>query len=254
MAVEFDVKGSRTSEYRFLPEYLEVSPELNGRHDKPDIQTLITSILEHGQLQPVTIRRGGGKPILVAGFSRWRAITEINAKKMTEKPLELRCSYTALTEKQAFLANIAENRDRNPTSPMDDAYNIQRLVNVYQMTEQECADTYRASVAWVKSRLQLIEATPALEKVVRAGKVTGTVAQAIAKLNKQHQNNLAKVAEEKGKVTAADIQREVGAPAKSKPKDVLELADAACRLMIDDEISIDEAQKAAKAYLKARGL
>ena len=40
MAVEFEVKGSRTSEYRFLPEQLEVDPVLNGRHDLPNLDTL----------------------------------------------------------------------------------------------------------------------------------------------------------------------------------------------------------------------
>ena len=78
MAVEFDVKGTRTSEYLFAPEQLEIDPSLNGRHELPDIQWIVESILTHGQLQPVTIRRSGGKPVLVAGFSRWRAVSQIN--------------------------------------------------------------------------------------------------------------------------------------------------------------------------------
>ena len=212
MAVEFNAPGTRTSEYKFLPQYIEVAPEMNGRHELPDIQWIINSILRHGQLQPVTIRRTASKPVLVAGFSRWRAISEINKQKLTEKPLELRCSYTQLTEKQAFLANIEENRVRNATTPMDDAYNLQRLVNVYQMTLDECADSYRASVSWVKGRLALIEATPEVEKQIRAGKIKGPAAKAVAKLSKEHQQNLAKVAEEKGNVTAADIRRETGEP------------------------------------------
>ena len=192
MAVDFDVKGSRTSEYRFLPEMLEVDAQMNGRHDLPDIGWIVDSILRHGQLQPVTIRRTASKPVLVAGFSRWRAVSQINKQKLTEKPLELRCSYTALTEKQAFLANIEENRVRNATTPMDDAYNIQRLINVYQMTVDEVKDAYRAqSVAWVKSRMALIEATPAVEKQIRKGTIKGPAAKAITKLSKEHQDKLA---------------------------------------------------------------
>jgi ParB/RepB/Spo0J family partition protein len=257
MAVEFDVKATRTSEYGFLPEELEVIPEMNGRHELPDIQWIIDSILTHGQLQPVTIRRTGGKPVLVAGFSRWRAVTAINKNKMMEKPLRLRCSYTALTDKQAFLANIEENRVRNATTPMDDAYNIQRLINVYQMTEQEVADSYRASVAWVKSRLVLIEATPEVEQEIRKGTIKGSAAKEIAKLSKEHQQNLAKIAKETGKVTPADIRKETGKQAKKaepKPGSLLDLADAACRLILDDNVSMDEAQYAAKEYLKARGI
>ena len=81
MAVEFNAPGTRTSEYKFLPQYIEVAPEMNGRHELPDIQWIINSILRHGQLQPVTIRRTASKPVLVAGFSRWRAISEINKQK-----------------------------------------------------------------------------------------------------------------------------------------------------------------------------
>src|SRR5690348_9978533 len=171
MAVEFEIKGTRTSEYGFLPEELEIIPEMNGRHELPDVQWIVDSILRHGQLQPITIRRTGGKPVLVAGFSRWRAVNEINSKGLSERPLRLRCSYTALNEKQAFLANIEENRVRNQTTPMDDAYNIQRLINVYQMTEQEVADSYRETVTWIKGRLSLIELIPEAEKAVRDGRV-----------------------------------------------------------------------------------
>jgi ParB/RepB/Spo0J family partition protein len=257
MAVDFDVKGTRTSEYRFLPESIEIDPAMNGRHELPDIQWIVDSILRHGQLQPVTIRRTAGKPVLVAGFSRWRAVSEINKNKLTEKPIELRCSYTALNEKQAFLANIEENRVRNATTPMDDAYNIQRLINVYQMTESEVAESYRASASWVKGRLTLIEATPEVEKQIRKGTIKGPAAKAIAKLSKDHQKNLAAVAEKKGKVTAADIQKEVGTPVKAKPatapKSALDLADAMCRLILDEQ-PWNELELAAKAYGKERGL
>jgi len=187
---------------------------MNGRHELPDIQWIVDSILKYGQLQPVTIRRTASKPVLVAGFSRWRAVSKINKDKLTEKPLELRCAYTQLSEKQAFLANIEENRVRNATTPMDDAYNLQRLVNIYQMTLDECADSYRASTSWVKGRLALIEATPEVEKQIRAGKIKGPAAKAITKLSKEHQNKLAKIAEEKGKITPADIRREIGEPEK----------------------------------------
>ncbi len=260
MAVEFDVKGTRTSEYLFAPEQIEIHAEMNGRHELPDIAWIVESILAHGQLQPVTIRRTGGKPVLVAGFSRWRAVSEINKKKLTEKPISLRCSYTALNEKQAFLANIEENRVRNATTPMDDAYNLQRLINVYQMTEDECAESYRTSKAWVKGRLALIEATPELERVIRSGKVTGSAGKTIAKLSKEHQRNLAKVAEEKGKVTPADVKREVGEKPKPSPvllsqpyTDMKKLAVTLARHVIADDQTFEKMESLAKEVLGAAG-
>jgi ParB/RepB/Spo0J family partition protein len=215
MAVEFDVPMTRTSEYLCLPEDVQIDPAMNGRHELPDIEALVDSILTHGQLQPVTIRRTAGKPVLVAGFSRWRAISHINKKGLAPKPIKLRCSYTQLTEQQAFLANIEENRVRNATTPIDDAYNIQRLINVYQMSEDEAADAYRASVSWVKGRLKLLELTPEAEKAVRSGRVAPSAAKAIAKLSKEHQKA---VVAKQGKITAADVRREAPAPAKVPAK------------------------------------
>lgn len=217
MAVEFHVKGSRTSEYRFLPENIEVDPKMNGRHDLPDIQWIIDSILRHGQLQPVTIRRSANKPVLVAGFSRWRAISEINKKKLADRPIELRCCYTALDEQQAFLANIEENRVRNTTTPLDDAYNCQRLLNVYGMDDKQIAEAYRESVAWVKGRLKLVELVPEAKKAFKAGRLVGTAAKAISKLSAEHQRKVLKSKQE-GKITAADVRKETGQTPTAKPR------------------------------------
>lgn len=212
MAVEFESTVKRTSEYTALPEDIEVPAELNGRHELPDISDLVQSILTHGQLQPVVIRKTGKKPVLVAGFSRWRSIAHINANNLTPNPLRLNCSYTQLTERQAFLANIEENRVRNATTPMDDAYNIQKLINVYQMSEQGAADAYRVSLQWIKGRLQLLELAPEAEVAVRAGRVAPSAAKAIAKLTREQQK---RIVSKEGKVTAADVKRE--APPKPPP-------------------------------------
>jgi hypothetical protein len=85
---------------------------------------------------------------------------------------------------------------------MDDAYNIQRLINVYQMSEKDAADAYRASVAWIRDRLQLLELAPEAAQAVQDGRVKPSAAKAIAKLSREHQK--AAVAKP-GKVTAKDI-------------------------------------------------
>ena len=266
MAVQFDEPIKRSGEeWAPYPEQLVISAELNGRHDSPDIEPLIQSILEVGQLQLCLTRREGGKMVLSAGFNRWRAVSEINKRKLTPEPLRLKCVYRDMNEKQAFLANIAENHVRNATTPMDDAYNIQRLINVYQMSKDEVCKAYGMSISWVSGRLNLIEATPEVEKAIRAGKIKGTAATAIAKRSKQQQNNLAQIAEKNGKVTATHIRKETGGsnvPAKSAdaPKgtetpannNLFELADRMYQAFADLYGDEDELPAAAKAYWKAR--
>jgi len=252
MAVEFQVEGSRTTEYRFLPQNIEVDPKMNGRHELPDIQWIIDSILRHGQLQPVTIRREAGKPVLVAGFSRWRAVSEINRKGLAEKPIQLRCCYTALDAQQAFLANIEENRVRNTTTALDDAYNCQRLANVYALTEEQIAETYRESVSWVRGRLQLIEMVPEAKKALKEGRIVGSAAKAIAKLSAEHQRN---VLRKEGTITASDVRKELGTPARKpngKPEpekpDAMKVADELVSLILSENRTWDAVTDLAQSY------
>src|ERR1700736_3436645 len=105
MAVEFTEakrQYNRIKDYSFEPEALQINPKLNERHDLPDIEWLIADIVANVQLQAVTIRNDGGKPVLCAGFSRWRAIVEINKRKLTPVPLKIRCSYFKGDEREGF--------------------------------------------------------------------------------------------------------------------------------------------------------
>lgn len=197
-----------------FPEEIEIRPEMNGRQDKPDIEWLITSILEHGQLQPCGIWDDGGQAVLSFGFSRWRAISEINKRKLAPNKLQIKCVYVNCNEKGAFIRNISENRMRNETTPIDDAHNIRHLADAWQMPEAEIARIYfptaatedelKRAVKWIHARLELIKLTPESEKAMKDGRLTETAAAAIAKLSAAQQR--AALSSKEGKITAKDIK------------------------------------------------
>lgn len=218
MAVNFTVQNTRTSEYRFFPEDITIVPELNGRYEKPDIKWLIADILSQdsrgnikGQTQPCIIRNDGGLPVLVAGFSRWRAISAINEQGLVPVKMAVRCTYNQCSEFEAFKINISENRFRNPTTPLDDAHNINRLIK-YGMVETSIAEIYfptakteselRDAVRFVNERISLLTLTPAVETEVRAGRVTESAMKAIAKMSEKQQ---AEVIKKEGKIERKDV-------------------------------------------------
>lgn len=219
MAVDFKVQHTRTSEYLFAPEDITVDPALNGRHDLPPIDGLAQSILSIGQQQPVVIRNDGGKPALVAGFSRWRAVIHINKGGLAPVPLKLRCVYFRGSAQEGFLANIAENRERNQTTPMDDAHNIARLER-YGLTHEEIAKVYRESAGWVKDRLALLDLTEESRDALREGRLKPTAATHIAKLSAEQQR---KAVAGKSKVTVRDAKVASGAKQKASMRDVRNL-------------------------------
>ena len=239
MAVSFSVEHKRTSEYRMFPEVLVIHPELNGRVDKPDVEWLIADILKNGQIQPVTIRNDGGRPVLVAGFSRWRAISEINKRKLSPVKMQLRCTYLECTETEAFVANIAENRYRNSTTALDDAHNLKRLLKVYAMTEEQVLEIYfpdlkpdnkKAAQRWIKNRVALISLVPEAAKAVADGRVKETAAVAIAKLSEEQQRE---VVAGKGKVQGKDLPTHAPRPAKANGKGSLATIKTAIEQVIE---------------------
>lgn len=165
MAVAFTTEHTRTSEYLFDPKELIVKPELNGRHEAPDIEPLIADIVRRGQIEPVIVRSDGGKAVLCAGFSRWRAITEINKRKLTPVPLAIRACYLKANELDGFVANIAENRFRKQTTKIDDAYNVRRL-EAWGQTEDQIAEIYGEDVKWVRAMQKLVALDPVAQKAV----------------------------------------------------------------------------------------
>lgn len=225
MPINFTVEHKRTDAYRLYPEDITINPELNGRHEKPEIDWLITDILAHGQHTPVIIRPDGGQAVLVAGFSRWRAISEINKRGLAPVKMQVRCIHVTCNEAEAFLLNISENRFRNPTTPIDDAHNIKRLLNVYAMTEGQIAGIYfptaktekdlKEANKFVRDRIALIALAPEAEEAVRSGRVKGSAAKALAKLTQEQQR---KVVKKQGTIERKDVVPAKPAKPQKHPK------------------------------------
>jgi ParB/RepB/Spo0J family partition protein len=217
MAVEFKVDHTRTSEYLILPKDIKFKPELNGRHELPDIEWLIESMVKMGQLQPVLVRNDGGTPILVAGFSRWRAAIEINKRKLTEVPFKLRCVNFKGSEQQAIIANISENRERNATTPLDDGYNIARLERRGMTLEEIAEQVYHEDVPWCRARLSLVSLSEESRTAMKNGLVKPNAAKVLAKLSEDEQARAVKTAQKTGQpITAASLKKEQ--PPKDKRK------------------------------------
>jgi ParB/RepB/Spo0J family partition protein len=219
MAVKWNVEHTRGSVYLFDPADLVIKPELNGRHEAPDVEDLIQSILADGQLQPVMVRSENDRPVLVAGFSRWTAISEINKRKLTTERMKIACTYTRCNEQEGFIRNWQENRARNQTTPMDDAHHFAQLEK-WGMDEKAIAAKLKIEPAFVKTRLALIEAEPEVQSAVASGRVKPTAAVRIAKLSAEQQRAIVK--QNGHKISAKDVAQATGKTVKPSFKAVRE--------------------------------
>ena len=218
MAVAFSTEISRAGAlYVDYPENLLVVPELNGRHEHTDVEDLAADIAKNGQTTPVVIRKDdAGRPVLVFGHRRWRALCLLNSRN-PEQRRKITCNYLPLTESQAFALAISENRFRKDVSPIDDAANIQTLMQRFGYSEQDIAGIYfpqaksdsekESAVRFVRQRASLIELAPEAAQAVRDGKVKLTAAVALSKLTKDQQ---------RAKLSAPPVPKQPKAQATAK--------------------------------------
>jgi hypothetical protein len=252
MAVMFkDMK--RGSVYYLNPLKIKVLPELNGRHELPDIEWLIQDIARNGQDTPVVIRAEGPAKARIAvldcGYSRWRAIIEINKRGLTPVPLRIACVFRDGNEVDGFLANIRENRFRNTTTELDDAHNIVRLRR-FQMTEEDIAYVYFAdargdrektkkAVAWVKKQAKLATLTPEGEKAIKEGRVKMSAARHIAALSAEAQKQLLELSEKGSSLTSQSIRKAQGKPEKITMRELRKALTVAARFKEIPETKVE---------------
>jgi ParB/RepB/Spo0J family partition protein len=243
MAVTWNVKDvKRGSVYLFDAADIVIKPDLNGRHELPDIAELKASILEHGQLEPVAVRNEGNKPVLVMGFSRWRAIAELN-QEYPDKQIKLQAVYIRCDEVGGLLLNHEENRRRNQTTALDDAHLFARLER-YGWEPKEIALKLKVTPAFVRQRLSLIEATLEVKEALRSGRIKAGAAAKIAKLATSVQREAVKGNGKVSKETVAAATHTTVKPSfravreyveahtgPGESKDVAEFCDALLRFM-----------------------
>lgn len=260
MAVTFkDGKGNeigkRVNAYNLDPRTVVIDPQLNGRHELPEIETLIADMLSKpdgvsikGQTTPVIIRRDGTKPVLVAGHRRLRAVLEINKRKLLPEALPLLCSYMQLTEVEALAVAVTENRERAGVTPIDEAFCVKQFLRLGKDHEwialhggffpelglkyaqgavKDDANGFRGELkkatAWVKKREKLLGLSDEAQEAVSSGKLKVSAAEHLAGLEKEKQRDLLK----HQKTSTKEIQEASGKTLKLSAKQVRDEIDNA---------------------------
>lgn len=171
--------NQRANLYRCLPEQIICEPDDNSRHSVPKrpLQELIDSILLHGQLEPVTVRRErNGELRAVFGSRRIAAIARINEAKLAQDPLMVTYQVRNLSDEDAYTANLAENLDRDDLSPIDKAHAIDRLAVAFGRSVTEIAKLFHRSIGWVSQTRRLLDLPADVQRKVHAGEVPATTA------------------------------------------------------------------------------
>jgi ParB family transcriptional regulator, chromosome partitioning protein len=137
------------------------------------LQELADSISEHGIIQPLLVsQQGGGLYQLIAGERRWRAARLAGLERV---PVTIRQT----TPQQLLELAIIENVQRADLSPLEEGAAYQRLIQDFQLTQQQVAQRVGRSRTAIANTLRLLDLPAELRDSLAAGDISEGHARAL---------------------------------------------------------------------------
>ena len=169
------------SAYQMLPIY-KVEPNRSQPRqdfDEEELQALADSIVEHGIIQPLTVRQlDSGYYQIIAGERRWRAARIAN---LTEIPVVV----MEADDRKAMELALIENLQRQDLNAVEEALGYQSLMEDYGLTQDEAAKRVGKSRPAVANSLRLLGLCPQVLEKLRQGELTAGHARAILMLKSE---------------------------------------------------------------------
>jgi len=156
--------------------------------DPETVANIAASILEMGMLQTPSARRIDGRCQLAFGHTRkaaYELLADQDAQRFGSMPLNL----VELTDLQMFEAAVSENIQRRDLNPIEVAQAMQRYINDFGKTSDECGVFFGMNAATVRGKVRLLDLPVLAQKKLADGIISEGTARSLL--------SMAKVADEK---------------------------------------------------------
>lgn len=142
------------------------NPDQPRKHFPEDgLATLMTSIEQHGMVQPIVVRKVGDLYQIVAGERRYRAAIQLGLEQV---PVTIK-DYS--TEEVTEIA-LVENLQRQDLDPIEEAFAYQRLIDTFKQTQEVIASRLGRSRSHVANMIRLLRLPEAIRTDVSIGDLT----------------------------------------------------------------------------------
>ena len=129
------------------------------------IDELKESILEHGILQPLVVRKSIRGYEIVVGERRFRAAKE---SKLETVPAVVR----TLSEQQMMELAVLENLQREDLNSIEEGLAYQMLMEKLKLTQEEVAKRLGKSRPHVANHVRLLSLPPKIQELISTGKIS----------------------------------------------------------------------------------
>jgi ParB family chromosome partitioning protein len=142
------------------------------------IDELKQSILEHGILQPIIVRKSIKGYEIVVGERRFRAAKEANLEKV---PVVVR----ELSDQQMMELAVLENLQREDLTPIEEASAYQMLMQKLDLTQEQLAKRLGKSRPHIANLVRLLSLPPKIQELISSGKISMGHGRALLGLRKK---------------------------------------------------------------------
>ncbi|MCM3603091.1 ParB/RepB/Spo0J family partition protein [Robertmurraya korlensis] len=142
------------------------------------IEELKQSIIEHGILQPIIVRKSIKGYDIVVGERRFRAAKEAGLEKV---PVVIR----ELTEQQMMELAVLENLQREDLTPIEEAAAYQLLMEKLSLTQEQLAKRLGKSRPHIANLVRLLTLPPKIQQLISDGKISMGHGRALLGLRKK---------------------------------------------------------------------
>ena len=180
--------------------------------NEQELADLESSLRTNGLLQPITVRPAvGAKGFeLVAGERRLRAASRLG---WTDIPALVR----EIDDRQLLTLALVENLQRSDLDPLEEAEGYQRLIDEFELTQQQVADVVGKDRSTVANMLRLLSLPASVRRLVQESKITLGHARALLALGDERAIiDLARRIVAEG-LTVRDVERNARERATGKP-------------------------------------
>ena len=175
-----------------------------------ELVDLANSIREKGIVQPIIVREidSAGSYEVIAGERRWRAA---QIAQLDTIPAIIK----TLSDDDALEIAIIENVQRSNLNPVDEAAGYQRLIDIYNYTQEDLAQVIGKSRSYIANILRLNNLPTKVKDYLSEGLLT--IGHARALISLENAENLADMIVSKG-LSVRQIEQLVKNPVGSQKK------------------------------------
>lgn len=186
------------------------------KFDKESLQELAQSIKENGILQPIVVRkRAAGGYEIIAGERRWRAAQMAGLHEVSA----LLRNYN---DQETLQMALIENIQREDLDPIEEAESYQRLIEEFNLSQQQAAEKVGKERSTVANSLRLLALPHDIKNMITDKFLTtGHAKVLLAVESKQEQIKLAKQVIEKS-LSVRALEQIVKGNIKNKKEEVVE--------------------------------